>query len=154
MPVSDGEFIPVKEEKKHSYNPEDKVLYQKIKEKFQSADLKAYLTEYDLGNDFRDQVFYPLNEIVQYSDDPDYEFVDYEIEEYKKKLFLAINNFLNYKAINTFATKLGTQAIYTWKNNDYDYEEKLRINMKFNNLATAVWNAYKEFIRVCKRKLN
>ena len=28
------------------------------------------------------------------------------------------------------------------------------INMEFNDLATAVWTAYKSFVKVCKRKLN
>ena len=91
---------------------------------------------------------------MQYNDDPDYEFVDYEVETYKKRLFAVVNEFLNYKAINTFPTNIGTQVIYTWKDDDYDFEEKLRINTEFNNLATAIWDAYKAFISICKRKLN
>lgn len=133
---------------------EDKLLYKKIKGLFESPNLQYYLTEFDLGNDFDNRIFYPLNQLMQYNDDPDYEFVDYEIEMYKKSLFDAVNVFLNYKAINTFPTNIGTQAIYTWKNDRYDFEECLRINMEFNNLATEIWEAYKVFIRICKRKLN
>lgn len=133
---------------------EDKALYHKIKEIFQSPNLKYYLKEYDLGNDFDNEIFFPLHQLMQYNDDPEYEFVDYEVEAYKKSLFDAVNVFLGYKAINTFPTKIGTQAIYTWKNDDYSVEESLHINMEFNNLATAVWDAYKAFVSVCKRKLN
>lgn len=150
--VADGEFPKYVDNA--GSNDEDKVLYQKIKELFQSPNLKYYLTEVDLGNDFDNRIFYPLNQLMQYNDDPDYEFVDYEVEAYRKRLFAAVNEFLNYKAVNTFPTKIGTQAIYTWKNDDYDYKESLHINMEFNNLATAIWDAYKAFISICKRKLN
>lgn len=134
-------------------NNEDKILYQKIKEVFQSQDLKYYLTEVDLGNDFENRIFYPLYQLMEYNNDPEYRFVNNEIEAYRKKLFATVNEFLNYKAKNTFPTNYGTQAIYTWKNDKYSFEEKLHINMEFNNLATEVWNAYSEFISICKRKL-
>lgn len=88
------------------------------------------------------------------NDDPDYEFVDCEIEKYRKRLMGAINKFLSYKAVNTFPTNFRTHAIFTWKNYDYDDQECSRINMEFNDLATTIWDAYKAFIRVCKRKLN
>ena len=150
--VADGEFPKYADNA--GCNNEDKVLYQKIKELFQSPNLKYYLTEVDLGNDFDNRIFYPLNQLMQYNDDPDYEFVDYEVEAYRKRLFAAVNEFLNYKAINTFPTNIGTQAIYTWKNDDYDFEERLHINMEFNDLATAIWDAYKAFVSICKRKLS
>ena len=69
-------------------------------------------------------------------------------------MFNAIVEFLMYKATNTFPTRHGTQAIYTWENDDYDDKERAHINMEFNDLATAVWTAYKSFVKVCKRKLN
>lgn len=150
--VADGEFPKYVDNA--SSNNEDKILYQKIKELFQSPNLKYYLTEVDLDNDFDNKIFYPLNQLIQYNDDPDYEFVDYEIEEYRKRLFDAVDKFLSYKAINTFPTEIGTQAIYTWKNDDYDFKESLHINMEFNNLATAIWDSYKALINICKRKLN
>lgn len=150
--VANGEFP--KYVNNAGVNAEDKILYQKIKELFQSPNLMYYLTEYDLGNDFDNRVFYPFHQLLSYNDDPDYEFVDYEIESYKRNLFDSVNSFLSYKATNTFPTNIGTQAIYTWKNDDYDFKESIHINIEFNNLATAVWDAYKAFISICKRKLN
>lgn len=135
-------------------NDEDRRLYEEIKSIFKSPNLKDYLTEVDLGNDFDNSIFTPLNKLMYTNDDPDYEFVDCEIEEYRKRLMKAVNEFLNYKATNTLSTNLGTQAIYTWKNDDYDFQESSHINMKFNDLATAIWVAYKALISVCKRKLN
>lgn len=152
--IASGEFPQYTYNMGSGYNPEDKELYQKIKGLFQSPNLQYYLTEVDLGNDFDNSIFYPLNELMQYNDDPDYEFVDCEIENYKKILFDAVDKFLSYKAVNTFPTDIGTQAIYTWKNDDYDFKESLHINMEFNDLATAIWDAYKAFVGICKRKLN
>lgn len=150
--VSSGEFPKL--EINNMSSETDKKLYEEIKAIFKSPNLKYYLTEVDLGNDFDNSIFLPLNQLMFLSDDPDYEFVDYEIEDYRKKLFEAINEFLSYKAVNTFPTNLGTQAIYTWKNDDYNFQESIHINMEFNNLATAVWDAYKAFVSVAKRKLN
>ena len=135
-------------------NKEDKKLYKEIKKVFKSPNLEYYLTEVNLGDDFDNSIFYPLNVLIQHNDDPDYEFLDNEIESYKKQLFTAIVEFLMYKATNTFPTRHGTQAIYTWENDDYDDKERAHINMEFNDLATAVWTAYKSFVKVCKRKLN
>lgn len=150
--VADGEFPKYNDNT--DGNNKDKVLYKEIKKLFKSPNLKYYLTEVDLGNDFDNEIFYPLNELMQHDNDPNYEFIDYEIEEYRKNLFAKVNEFLIYKAINTFPTDIGTQAIYTWKNYDYNSEERSNINMEFNNLATAIWDAYKAFINICKRNLN
>lgn len=132
----------------------DKKLYQNINNIFQQPNLQYYLEEYDLGNDFDNKVFYPLSNLMQYDNNPNYVFVDPELEEYKLNLFSKVQEFLYYKAVNTFPTDLGTQAIYTWKNHDYDDKDKLRINKEFNDLATAVWSAYKELIYICNKKLN
>ena len=133
---------------------EDREIYSEIKNIFKSPNLKYYLTEVDLGNDFDNSIFYPLNRILDMEDDPEYEFVDSEIENYKRELFSAVNNFLGYKAINTFPTDIGTHAIRTWKNDDFTYQERVHINQEFNDLATGVWDAYKAFVSICKKRLS
>ena len=111
-----------------------------------------YLQEYDLGNDFDNTVFWPLIEIDIMSGDPENEFMDQELEYYKYNLFKKVQQFLAYKAVNTFPTPLGTQAIKTWKNDKISYEDKKKINAEFNELATAVWEAYAIFVRQCMKK--
>lgn len=136
-----------------TYSKYDTILYNNIRNTFSSSNLNYYLTEYDLGNDFDNSVFAPLMELEYRKNDPEYEFVDEEIETYKLNLLQSISNFLWYKSINTFPTNLGTQAIRTWKNDDYDYREKSRINQEFNDLASDIWQKYCELVKVCKRKL-
>lgn len=135
------------------YSKYDKTLYNKIRNIFSSPNLNYYLTEYDLGNDFDNHIFAPLMELEHIKNDPEYEFVDEEIEKYKLNLFRSVSNFLSYKSINTFPTNLGTQAIKTWKNYNYDYSEKSFINQEFNDLASDIWQKYCELVKVCKRKL-
>lgn len=134
-------------------NVHDIELYNMIKAIFNSPNLKDYLSEYDLGNDFDNNVFTPLYELSLKENDVEFEFVDDEIEGYKLKLFQSIMRFLNYKAANTWPTDFGTQALGTWKNYDYTHEESRKIIREFNDLASGVWDTYSDLIRVCKRKL-
>ena len=66
-----------------TYSKYDTILYKNIRNIFSSSNLNYYLTEYDLGNDFDNSVFAPLMELEYRKNDPEYEFVDEEIETYK-----------------------------------------------------------------------
>lgn len=134
-------------------NKYDIELFERIKEMFNSPNLQYYLTEYDLSNDFDNRVFSPLTEFIYLKSNPEYRFVDEEIERYNILLTKSVEEFVGFKGVNTFVTKLGTQAIKTWRSNYYSYEESSSINNKFNNLATDIWRKYSDLVRICKYKL-
>lgn len=73
--VESSEFP--KFDNKHAGKDEDGKLYERIKEIYKSPNLKYYLAEVDLGNDFDSLIFMPLNELIFLNDAPDYEFADY-----------------------------------------------------------------------------
>lgn len=128
-------------------------IIEKIKKEFSSENLKYYLTEYDLGNDYNIEVFNPLNNLFWQNNDPNFSFIDIELEKYKNNLLASIDKFITFRCLNTFPTKLGTQAIKTWKNDNYTDEERSKINNEFNDLASNIWENYCSLIKVYKSKL-
>lgn len=134
-------------------NKYDIELFEKIKNIFNSPNLEYYLTEYDLGNDFDNNIFSPLMELLYLKDNPEFKFVDKEIENYRIKLINIIYEFISYKAINTFPTEINTQAIKTWKNYKFSDKERQAINGKFNYLATSIWQKYCDLVQICRYKL-
>ena len=128
-------------------------LFEKIQSIFQSPNLLLYLKDYDLGNDFDNKIFWPLAEFEMKCQDPSYAFINHEMESYKQVLFNSVRAFTGYKAVNTFPTNMGTQALRTYKNYKFTDEERRRERMEFNQLATDVFEAYNSFVINCRRIL-
>lgn len=149
--------IPLQEQNllsKNSPNEYDVELYNEILRIFSSPNLDYYLSEYDLGNDFKNEVFEPLYEFSWMMTKPTSIFIDPELESLKMDLIDKVEKFNLYKATNTFPTKFDTQALGCWKNYKYSYEESSKINSEFNDLATDIWESYSKFIIGCRRKLS
>ncbi|MCH5138165.1 HNH endonuclease [Clostridiaceae bacterium UIB06] len=128
-------------------------LYRKIKNVFDDQNLQYYLREYDLGNDFDNNVFNGLNTLYYLVDNPNFEFLDSEIEKLKRILMSNIAHFISYKATNTFITKHGTKALKVWFTEDgWTYEEQLQMSNAFNKLANDIWNSYCNLVEICRRK--
>lgn len=153
--VENGEFPTgnyMKNESDNSLKDCDKSLYEYIKNVFGSPNLKYYLTEVDLGNDFNNEIFNPLSELYYLSNDPNYSFVDNELDKAMNNLVNSISTFLSYKAINTFPTNFGTQAVQTCKNCDYTQQESMRIIREFNDLATDIWSNYCILVKMFRER--
>lgn len=154
--VENGEF-PIKNNMKENYVNNikecDKKLYDYICEIFNSPNLKYYLVDVDLGNDFDNEVFEPLLQLKYISNDPNYSFVDYHLNEVMNELLKSIDNFLEYKSKNTFNTNLGTRALKTWKNYNYTEKESMKIITEFNDLATDIWDKYCMLAKSFRKKL-
>lgn len=151
--VSNGEFPKTNDNGQKSVSSFDIQLFEKIRKIFNSPNLQYYLVDYDLGNDFENSVFNPLGELVFEKENPDFEFIDTELETYKKKLFNSLENFLAFKAIKTAPTHFGTQALISWKNDNFTFEQAQELSRQFNQLATDLWNSYKELNQICRSRL-
>lgn len=151
--VANGEFPKNQTSNTYSINSLDKKLFEKIQAIFNEPNLYYYLVELDLGNDFNNKVFEPLTILLFERNNPDYEFVDEKINSAMKELFQSIENFVDFKAINTAPTNLSTQALTSWKNEDFTYEQHRELSMQFNELATEIWNKYKFLNRLCRVSL-
>ena len=127
--------------------------YEEIVAVFNDSNLEYYLTEYDLGNDFNNEVFIPLSKFYKNAGNPVTMFIDEDLEYLRQTLITDTKNFLLYKASYTYRTSYGTQALNCWKNYDYSDEESASMNREFNDLATSVWDSYCDLIKRFKRKL-
>lgn len=156
--VKNGEFpksnsVHIENKPTNSIKNWDIETLEKIQREFNSKNLQYYLTEYDLSNDYHIEVFDPLNTLIWEKDNPRFSFVDSDLENCKIDLLNSIDNFIDFKCANTFPTKIGTQAIKTWKNYKYTDEEAFLINKEFNDLASDVWNNYCNLIKMYKEKI-
>lgn len=130
-------------------SPFDKRNAEHIISVFDNQNLKYYLTEVDLSDDFDNDVFAPLLDLYYaYNNNPHMQFLDKHLSKVVYRLFITIRCFFEFKAINTFSTNLGTQALKTWRNNDYNEEEKRELSKCFHDRAEAVWNDYCEFVKI------
>lgn len=136
-----------------SPNKYDIELFEKIHVIFIDRNLEYYLTDFDLGNDFDNEIFKPLWDFAYMMNNPSSVFIDTELESLKQILAKAVAQFNTYKATNTISTSLGTQALKCWKNKSYSYEDCRKMNREFNDLASEVWNAYSQLIIACRRNL-
>ncbi|WFA07621.1 HNH endonuclease signature motif containing protein [Tissierella sp. Yu-01] len=138
-----------------NYEPSklDYELFQTITVVFGNSSLQYYLTEFDFGADFDNSVFKELYNLEYSFKKPEFEFIDSELEKLKGNLANSISTFSSFKAVNTFRTDHGTQAIRAWFNN-YDFydTEDMKIVDGLNDLATDIWNNYTSLVRECRRK--
>jgi hypothetical protein len=134
-------------------NKLDFQLYNEIKIMLSDTNLEYYLSDFDLGNSFNNDVFSSLNGFLYSSNKPEFEFIDEELEKLKGNLANSITRFLSFKAVNTFATDTGQQAIKCWhESRDFYDEEDRKSVAEFNGLADEVWNDYCYFVKECRRR--
>jgi hypothetical protein len=127
-------------------------LFNEIKNMFDNRNLEYYLSEYDLGGDFDNTIFSNLNEFYYSCSRPEFEFIDEELEKLKGNLYQSVNDFLSFKAINTFSTNIGTQAIRSWHDKDIYDDEDNKLVKQFNDLASDLWDKYKVLVKECRKK--
>lgn len=145
----------------------DKKLFTEICDVF-TPGMRYWLKEADIGGYHPLEVFNPLFDLFHKNKDPFFEFINVEIEKSKAKLLSSINDFLDYKAANTFVKDLAGERMAVtrqwmvnhedWKPQGMSYEDcKQKFEEeaeKINTLATAVWDCYDEFARQNRRLLN
>ena len=147
----------------------DKKLFQDICDMF-SNNIKYWLSEASLKGAHPFDVFTPFDRFQYNSDDPFCEFLDVEMEKLRGELLNVINKFMWYKAINTFVQPIGGREDdfcvtrqwlvnhENWEPRGMSYEEYSTLYEKqaqeLDDLATAVWDNYCEFVRQGRRILS
>lgn len=128
-------------------------LFNKIDEVFQSPNICYYLSEYDFGNDYNNDVFEPLNNLYANYNNPNYHFITDELEKSNMRLKKGLEDFLHFKINETGQTNIGTYALNSWHNNEYTIDEHREKSREFNELASTLWKCYCDFNFVCRRIL-
>ena len=147
----------------------DKKLFQDVCDIF-SDKIKYWLSEASLKGAHPFDVFTPLDKFQYDSNDPFCEFLNVEMEKLRGMLLEAIKKFMFYKAINTFVQPIGggiddfcvtRQWLVNhedWRPNSMNYEEYSLLYenqaQELDDLATAVWDSYCEFVRQGRRILS
>ena len=134
-------------------NPTEIELFNKIDGIFQSPNITLYLSEYDFGNDYDNDILEPLNVLYNNYSNPNYHFITCELEEINMRLKKALEEFLHFKIIETGPTNIGTYALNTWHNKEYTIDEHREKSREFNKLASALWDCYCDFNILCRRIL-
>lgn len=135
---------------------EDKKLFESINSAF-TQNVKNSLCKEDLSSKFKFNTFNSIFNLIDYSYDPNNEFLNPLLEAQRSELFNNISKFKNYIGLNTFPENiLGTEYSVTQKWIAIHKDENIRIDSskldniaeKINDLADIIWKSYIEFVRV------
>lgn len=134
---------------------EDKKLFERINNAF-TQNVKRFLCKEDLSSKFEINTFDSIFQLIDYSYDPNNEFLNTLLETQRSKLFDDISNFKEYIGLNTFPKYiLGKEYSVTQKWIIIHKDEKVRVNRdwdsideQINELANKTWKSYIEFIRI------
>lgn len=154
--------------------PDDIKLFHEICNVFDDH-MKYWLHEADLSGLQPSEIFKPLSHLLEDSEDPFFEFLNIELEKEKATLFSAIKEFIYFNVKNTFPVSYlpdkNAPRIWLYHKGEMNYgllrqnpeyqgnlenAEKAfeKESEKLNDLATAVWTAYCEFVQVGRKILS
>jgi len=112
-------------------NPTAIELFDKIDGVFQSPNMRYYLSEYDFGKDYNNDVLEPLNILYANYSNPNYHCIICETEENNMKFKKVLGNFLHFRRFETEPTNIGTYTLNRWHNKEYTIEERREKTRKF-----------------------
>lgn len=144
---------------------EDKALFCQIRGYFDD-ELCCILKEYDFGGMIPASFFSKLDWLSRYSENPDIEFINVELETLRANLFDILYDFKYYLASNTFSRNIGDRKysvprLWLLKEGDIDrspqktydeyYEMYEKEAQKLNDYADRLYEAYTTFVRQGRR---
>lgn len=143
---------------------EDMSLFSKICSLF-SENIQNRLRDSDMCGIYPSELFSPLFELLHYKNNPNFEFLNSELEELKCGLLDATGNFLSFIACNTFKIEGNSdyKAPRIWllehycmnpkseedykKYREEHYTEFYEQGKHLNGLADTLWRQYSTFIK-------
>ena len=133
----------------------DRVLFSKIRELLPSdSDTISFLKDTDLEGSFELELLKGLHRFVWYWNNPEFEFMDAELESRLANLFEAAHDFLESVALNTFpCTGLPRRNEIPPEWRDTQPSRFNDARQTLNDLATDVYNKYEDLIRAGRRRL-
>ena len=144
---------------------EDKALFYQIRGFFDD-ELCAVLKEYDFGGIIPASLFTKLDMIYRYTDTPDAEFINIELETLRANLFDILYDFKCHLAQNTFSRYIGDQKysvprlwllkegeidLLPGKTFDEHYKMYEKEAQKLNDYADQLHEAYTTFVSQGRR---
>lgn len=133
----------------------DKELYLKLIEDFPSdGNVIFFLRDYDLHDSFDYNSYVsPLIKIYNKWKNPEYDFLEKELNLAKNSIFDKIEKFIYDINMNSYPCN-GCQRIIPPELGDWDLPKELTDKIKeMNILATEIYKEHQEFIKLCKSKL-
>ena len=144
----------------------DKKLFEKICSVFDES-IREWLSKKDLRGTYPIDTFRPLKLLLYDSEDPFFEFLNFELEKLRGNLFESLQTFLDHLSEYTFPvySTEGRNAPRIWLLEHYlmypeeDYEEyRNKYYAQFseegnrlNDLASNAWSCYCDFVRQGRR---
>lgn len=149
---------------KNSICEDDKKMFKEICDVF-TPGIQYWLAQANLYNPFNREYFTALDTLIVKDNDPFFSFVSPELESLKKRLFDAMDDFLDAVSMNTFdidKDRPKESACHAWllnhgyiKGRGYKtYEEAEaafdRETKMLNEHARQMWNEYCVFVKSCR----
>lgn len=128
----------------------DRALYLQFKEQFPSGGRAAsFLRDHDIGGSFSTDTLDELDGFLHRWTDAEHEFIDRRLEEARKILLIVGNEFR--RKLSTAIT-LDRYGRYSIGLHDMEMRpEMLRLQTDLNRLASRVFRAHQNFVRVGAR---
>lgn len=134
----------------------DQEIFTKLRKIIPYDGTISFIRDHDFGDTFDRRVikdFKNFRHECRYN--PEFEFIDADLEGVRANLFKHIDDFLNCLAQNTFSdNRPGSHLISVQKEFRYSKNESWpQIVREINNAADKVIETYDNLIRLCRRKL-
>jgi hypothetical protein len=136
-----------------SHDKADKKLFTAFSQTWPAGRCIQFLRHHDFGGSFHGESFHEAEVFRREWNVPQREFLDIRIEEKRKLLFEATDEFLRSLALNTFP--LGTHGQFgvppEW---NHEQPERFRkVEEELNRLAGDLAKRYDEFVRLARQIL-
>jgi len=153
-------FSKFNKKEKIKYNEEhkalDKALMQKIRNEILLTNNINFVREYNFrGNAFRHESLDAFFKYEHYCDNPDFEFIDVELNKILSNLTIQVKRFMTVITTNTWRVDNPNIDAYTVPP-EWEDEQPERFNQvvrEIHESASGIWKNYNSLVKLAKRKL-
>lgn len=137
-------------------NPNDVILFKKLQDCLPVNGAIRFIKEHDFLGGFTSEEFSPFNSFAYNWDNPEHEFVDLELEVFRKELYNHVVELVQAVGKYTSPNSMGRQSVRVHSQEgipefDMQFEREAKI---LNKIATSVEVSYSMLIREGRKKLN
>jgi len=127
---------------------QDREFLLRFMEILPSRGTMTYIRDYDFGGTFDVDWLTDLYHFVNECKNPEFEFINPNLEKIKKKLYMKSDEFLSLIGLETYPIKIPGRRLNQLPPESARYEE---VRKKLNNLAQEIIDTYDELIRRARR---
>lgn len=135
----------------------DEEIFKLIRKQIYESGVITFLREYDFGGAFRSDELNPLQNLMyDIENNPEFEFIDVDLEQAYVELSNSINRFLGYSALNTFPHEVMCGYKYVpldWlERGEETAKHYYEVVDKMNELSTNIVDNYDILAKLARRK--